>query len=84
MQFGIEDVYQLSEEVLDEAIWGKRNGGKQRKWRRKRLAGQSDGEVDNASKYGQGPNRDTGGIGRWDSSFRCVPCNDIESRHRST
>ena len=72
------------EEVLDKAAWRKWNGGKQRKRRRKRLAGQSDSEVGNAFECGPWPNGDTGGTGRWDSSFRGVPSNDTESMHRST
>ena len=46
---------------------------------RKRSSGQSDGEVGNALECGPGPNGDTGGIGRQDSSFRCVLGDGTES-----
>ena len=82
-QFGGEGVYWSVEEVLDEAARRKRNGRKQGKWKRKRLAGRSDGEVGNASERGLGPNGDTGGTGRWDSLFGGVPSNDTGSIHQS-
>ena len=84
MQFGGEGVYWSVEEVLDEAVRRKQNGRKQGKWRRKRLAGWSDGKVGNASERGLGPNGDTGGTGRWGSSFGGVPNDDIENTHQST
>ena len=69
MQFGGEGVYWSVEKVLNEAAQRKWNGRKQGKWKRKRSVGQSDGEVGNASEHGLGPNGDTGGTGRRDSSF---------------
>ena len=84
MQFGGEGVYRSTGEVLGEVVPRTWNGRKQGKWRRKRSADQTDGEVGNASEHGPGPNGDTGGTGRWDSSFRGVPSDDTESMHRST
>ena len=81
MQFGGEGVYWSLGEVLDKAVREKRNGGKQRKQKRKRLTGRSDDNVGNTSEHGQEPNGDTRSIGRWGSSFRGVPGDGIESRH---
>ena len=43
-----------------------------------------DGEVGNASEHGLGPNGDTGGTGRRDSSFGGVPSDDTGSMRQST
>ena len=83
MWSGGEGIYWSVAEVLGEVAWRKQNGRKQGKWRRKRSVGRIDGKVGNASEHGPGPNGDTGGTGRWDSSFGGVPSDDTGSMHQS-